>query len=139
MTLRARDQDIRREKATSNICSNHALCATIATIYLTYMGKEGIRHVANLCLQKAHYAAERIAALPGYAPAFSAPFFHEFAVHTPRPGAEIRDALLERGILAGIPLANEMGIDQGLLVCVTEVNGREDIEALVQGLAEVGR
>jgi glycine dehydrogenase subunit 1 len=139
MTLRAREQDIRREKATSNICSNHALCATIATIYLTYMGKEGIRHVANLCLQKAHYAAERIAALPGYAPAFSAPFFHEFAVHTPRPGAEIRDALLERGILAGIPLANEMGIDQGLLVCVTEVNGREDIEALVQGLAEVGR
>ncbi|MGH2344895.1 MAG: aminomethyl-transferring glycine dehydrogenase subunit GcvPA, partial [Chloroflexota bacterium] len=138
MTLRAREQDIRREKATSNICSNHALCATIATIYLTYMGKEGIRQVANLCVQKAHYAAERIAALPGYAPAYRAPFFHEFAVRTPRTGTAIRDALLERGILAGIPLDGEMGIDQGLLICVTEVNGREDIDALVEGLAEGG-
>jgi glycine dehydrogenase subunit 1 len=138
MTLRAREQDIRREKATSNICSNHALCATIATIYLTYMGKEGIRQVANLCVQKAHYAAERIAALPGYAPAYRAPFFHEFAVRTPKSGAVIRDALLERGILAGIPLDGEMGIDQGLLICVTEVNAREDIDALAEGLAEVG-
>ncbi|HVA90175.1 MAG TPA: aminomethyl-transferring glycine dehydrogenase subunit GcvPA [Chloroflexota bacterium] len=137
MTLRGREQDIRREKATSNICSNHALCATIATIYLSYMGREGLRQLANLCVQKAHYAAERIAALPGYVLANPGPFFHEFAVRTPRPGAPIRDALLDRGILAGIPLDGEMGINQGLLICVTEVNAREDIDALIEGLAEV--
>ena len=101
------------------------------------MGKEGLRAVADLCLRKAHYAAERIASLSGYSLAFPGPFFHEFAVRTPRSGAAIRDALLDRGILAGIPLDGEMGIDQGLLVCVTEVNAREDIDALVEGLAEV--
>jgi glycine dehydrogenase subunit 1 len=137
MTLRAREQDIRREKATSNICSNHALCATIATIYLTYMGKEGLRTVADLCLRKAHYAAERIAAIPGYSLAYTGPFFHEFAVRTPRSATAIRDALVNRGMLAGIPLDGEMGIDQGLLICVTEVHAREDIDALVAGLAEV--
>jgi glycine dehydrogenase subunit 1 len=139
MTFRTREQDIRREKATSNICSNHALCATTAAIYLSYMGKEGLRAVANLCLQKAHYAAERIAVLPGYSLAFAGPFFHELAVRTPRPGAAIRDALLARGMLAGIPLDGQAGIEHGLLLCVTEQNRKEDIDALVQGLEEAGR
>jgi glycine dehydrogenase subunit 1 len=137
MTLRAREQDIRREKATSNICSNHALCATTATIYLSYMGKQGVRHVANLCLQKAHYAAAHIGRVPGYDLAFSGPFFHEFAVRTPRPGAEIRDALLARDMLAGIPIDGQAGIEHGLLICVTEQNRKQDIDALVHGLEEV--
>jgi glycine dehydrogenase subunit 1 len=137
MTLRAREQDIRREKATSNICSNHALCATTATIYLAYMGKQGLRHLANLCLQKAHYAASQIDRIPGYDLAFRAPFFHEFAVRTPEPGAGIRDALAARGILAGIPLDGQRGLQHGLLVCCTEVNGKDDIDALVRALDEV--
>lgn len=139
MTLRTREQDIRRERATSNICSNHALCATVATIYLSYMGKEGVRQVANLCLQKAHYAATRIAALPGFDLAFSGPFFHEFAVRTPRSGAAIRDALLDDGFLAGIPLDGQPGVEQGLLLCVTEQNSKDEIDALVAGLERVAR
>ncbi len=137
MTLRAREQDIRREKATSNICSNHALCATTATIYLSYMGKQGLRHVASLCVQKAHYAAVQIGGIAGYVPAFPSPFFHEFVVRTPVPGAAIRDALIERGILPGIPVDGMPGIDHGLLVCCTEENGKDDIDALVRALDEV--
>jgi glycine dehydrogenase subunit 1 len=139
MTFRTREQDIRREKATSNICSNHALCATTATIYLSYMGKEGLPALANLCLQKAHYAATQIAALPGYSLAFDGPFFHEFAVRTPKSGTALRDALLDRGFLAGIPLDGLAGVEHGLLLCVTEQNGKEDIDALVESLREAGR
>ena len=137
MTLRAREQDIRREKATSNICSNHALCATTATIYLTYMGKQGLRDVANLCVQKAHYAAERIGSLPGYELAFQRSVLPRVRSPHARTGRRIRDALIDRGILAGIPLDGQAGIQHGLLVCCTEENGKDDIDALVGALDEV--
>jgi len=136
MTFRTREQDIRREKATSNICSNHALCATMATIYLSYMGKQGLIDVAHLCVQKAHYAAERIARLDGFSLAFDAPFFHEFALRTPRPGVLLRDALVARGFLPGIPLDGSPGIDRGLLVCVTEQNAKQDIDELAAAFEE---
>lgn len=131
LTLQAREQHIRREKASSNVCSNQALCALAVGVYLSAVGKEGLKEVATLCTSKAHYMAKELEKI-GFKPQYKADFFHEFVTVSDVSSEKALKALEEKGILGGYPLD-----DKRILWCCTEVNGKCCIDKAVSILKEV--